>query len=163
MKKIAVTGHRPKYLGNEYGLIGPYSNYIRAELQKIIDEHKPTHMISGMALGVDTIWAKLAVENNIPLIAAIPFTEQAKNWSTIDQNNYSHLLTKAQERYIISMTNIFTPDVYHNRDKWMVNNADLVVAVLLKKKKTSGTAFTARYAESQKVSVIYVDPNGWKI
>lgn len=100
---ITVTGHRPKYLGNEYNLVGPYSDYIRKELQKIIDERQPIQMISGMALGVDTMWALLAIKNKIPLIAA-----------------------------------------------------------LNKKKRASGTAYTAGYAKKNRVNIIYVDPEFWR-
>jgi hypothetical protein len=65
---LAVTGHRPDKLNYEYDLNGPWSKHIREKLQETINDLKPTRMLSGMALGVDTIWAMLAIENNIPLI-----------------------------------------------------------------------------------------------
>lgn len=73
---IAVTGHRPNKLGNEYSMNGPISTKIYNRLCEIVDEYKPDRMISGMAIGVDMIWANVAIRKNIPFIAAIPFIGQ---------------------------------------------------------------------------------------
>jgi len=159
---ITVTGHRPKYLGNEYNLSGPYSNYIRKKLQEVIDKHKPTQMISGMALGVDTMWAQLAVANEIQLIAAVPFRGQAAHWPRIHEVRYAKLLDQAHECHIITEDNSDMVAAFHKRDRWMVDRADMVVAVLDPKNKSSGTAYTAKYAEDQDIPVIYIDPNGWR-
>lgn len=160
-----VTGHRPKYLGNEYNLVGPYSDYIRKELQKIIEEYKPTKMISGMALGSDTIWAQLAIDNKIPFLAAIPFIGQEAHWPHMTKIRYCRLLEQASEVEVVSESATAEGSVGETmkaRDRWMVDHADMVVAVLDKKRRWSGTAYTARYAKEKKVSVIYVDPDGWR-
>lgn len=52
---IAVTGHRPDKLGNEYSMDGPYLKYIAEQFDSIIERCKPKEGISGMALGVDMI------------------------------------------------------------------------------------------------------------
>lgn len=89
--KIAVTGHRPPKIGNEWDGIGYYSDRIRGFLQGVIDTCLPNEpdltLISGMALGVDMIWAELAISNNLPLIAAVPCFGQESKWpkSSVDR------------------------------------------------------------------------------
>ena len=61
--RIAITGHRPNKLGNDYDLTGLLIQKIKVKLQEIINDKRPTHLISGMALGIDTLWAQLALEN----------------------------------------------------------------------------------------------------
>lgn len=124
-------------------------------------------MISGMAMGVDTIWARLAIANGIPLIAAVPFIGQEAKWRKPDKIIYNELLEQAYELHIINdipsvgFGNFRT--AYLTRDEWMVDHANMVVAVLNKRKRSSGTAQTARYAEKQKVPVTYINPDGWRL
>ena len=161
---IAATGHRPKYLGNEYNLDGPYSQYIREELQKIIDKYKPTQMISGMALGVDTIWAELAILNKIPLMAAIPFFGQESRWKRKDQKKYHELIQQAY-RVNVSSDRSDNKNFYEffiDRDKWMVDHCHLLVAVLLPNKKSGGTYYTVKYAKKENIKIIKINPKGWE-
>jgi uncharacterized phage-like protein YoqJ len=154
---IAITGHRPKYLNNEYNG-GPITDYICVELQKIIDKYKPYKMISGMALGVDTIWAELALSNEIPLIAAVPFPGQKDIWPEYSRARYSKILDQAHRIQVISEKYDF--HAFHKRDEWMVDYCDMLIAVLHKENVSSGTAHTAKYGEKQGVKVIYIDPFG---
>lgn len=162
---IAITGHRPKYLNNEYSG-GPITDYICVRLQEIIDKHKPDAMISGMALGVDTVWAKLALKNDTPLIAAIPFDGQEKRWSDLDQEIYHNILNDplTREEVIGDIEKESASTLFKKRNQWLVDNCDMLVAVLINKNDKlyihSGTAHAAKYAESQGVRVIYIDPLG---
>ena len=83
---LAVTGHRPNVLNNEYGHSGPCSKYICSEMAKILDDRKPEKVYSGMALGVDTLWAAVALTKKIPVIAAIPCEGQEKMWPKVSQD-----------------------------------------------------------------------------
>ena len=68
---IAFTGHRKLHY-KQY-------NYIFFEIEKQLQQLKPEKIISGMAIGADTIAVQVAIKNNIPFIAAIPFVGQEKN------------------------------------------------------------------------------------
>ncbi len=89
---IAITGHRPNKLNNEYDLNGPCSSYLREEITKILLSEKPEKIVSGMALGVDTLYALLGIELQIPVIAAVPFIGQESRWPYKSQMLYREIL-----------------------------------------------------------------------
>ena len=65
--KIAITGHRPNKLGNDYNLVSPLIERIDMAICAILlkqDELYPIgsiELITGMALGIDTLFAKIAI------------------------------------------------------------------------------------------------------
>lgn len=86
---LGVTGHRPKYLP------GQYSNYTYQILLKIsngiIKKYQPEIIISGLALGFDIAMTEAAINNNISVVAAIPFVGQEKHWTKSQQAKYHRL------------------------------------------------------------------------
>lgn len=153
---IAVTGHRPDKLGNEWDLTGPYSNKIRLALRRILTNMKPTKIISGMALGVDTIWALLGLEMGIELIAAIPCKNHSIKWSDSTKKIYDDILGHS-----LTTTNYISEETYNDkcmqdRNVWMVNNCDMLVAVW--DKSTGGTGNCVKYANSVKKMIIEINP-----
>lgn len=155
--KIAVTGHRPNKLGNEYALHGPYSDYIRAELQKVIDSYKPTAIISGMALGVDTIWALLGITNSVPVIAAIPCKGQDSKWPKNARVLYQMILSYPLVTIEMVSNELYSFTCMQNRNKWMVDNCDFLVAVW--DGSEGGTANCVDYALKAKKELIIISPN----
>ena len=125
---VAVTGHRPNKLNNEYSMNGQLSTKIYRELEKLIKELKPTKMISGMALGVDIIFANLAINKKIPLIAAIPFIGQESKWPLQSQGIYNKILSLSTEKKIVS-TGGYANYKMQVRNKYMVDRCDLLIAV----------------------------------
>ena len=158
---IAFTGHRPPKLIGGYDIyVGERFHvafeWIQTQLTNSLKELQPTKAISGMALGVDTWAAKICVELNIPFIAAIPFEGQEKRWSKQDQNIYNQLLEKAEK--VITVSNGgYKPSAYQIRDEWMVDNADMVLAVFDGSK--SGTKNTIDYAKKVGKEVHIIDAN----
>ena len=70
-KIICGTGHRCNKLPNKetgYDLTNPTYQYIRKEVIKLLEQIQPEKIISGMALGYDTLLAIIAIELNIPFI-----------------------------------------------------------------------------------------------
>jgi len=157
---IAVTGHRPNRLGNEYNGVGPYSDYIWIELSKVIRNFRPKKMISGMAQGVDTIFAQVAMSMEIPLIAAVPFRGQASKWPAKAQKSYEIILDHPDTDVRIITEGPYHKGVYHARDRWMVDNCDKLVAVW--NGSESGTGYTVKYAQSTKKQIILINPEGWR-
>jgi uncharacterized phage-like protein YoqJ len=162
---IAGTGHRPKYLNNEYDCKGPYSDYIRASIQKIIETKKPVKIISGMALGVDTILAEIALANKIPLIAAVPFQGQESRWPKSSQEKYHQILSQATDIIFVAddiKTTNCAHTAMHARNKWMVDNCTELIAVLHKGRRYGGTYQTVIYAKKVQRPIIHIDPKGWQ-
>ena len=157
--KIAITGHRPNKLWNDYNLISQPMQNIKKALVELVREHKPTHLISGMALGIDTLWALIAVEHNIPLIAAIPCTNQEKAWPENSKKRYRSILKQIGVQISMITPDEYTPECMQLRNEWMVDNCDLLIAVWDGTK--GGTANCVRYASQVGKPMIVLDPNNY--
>jgi uncharacterized phage-like protein YoqJ len=124
---LAATGHRPDKLNNEWEGRGPYSLVIRTAFKALLDHHKPSKVISGMALGVDTLWTEAALRHKTPVHAAIPCPEQDRFWSEEGQNRYRWLRNQCSEEIIIHPR--YHRGVMKMRNQWMVNNCGRLIAV----------------------------------
>ena len=158
---VAITGHRPNRLNNEYDLDGPCTEYLKSELQKVIDDWKPTRIISGMAIGVDTLWALLAIKNKIPLTAAIPFAGQEKRWPKESQERYWKILQHSGTNTVTVSEGGYAPWKMQTRNAYMVDECDKLVAVW--NGAAGGTGNCVKYAQKKnKGPHIIIDPDGWK-
>jgi len=152
---IAITGHRPDKLGNEYDMRGPISRKIYQELDKIVTQINPTRIISGMALGVDMIFANLAINKKIPFTAAIPFIGQESKWPEQSQKTYNKILSLACEKKIVSPGG-YSSAKMQIRNKWMVDNCDILIAVW--DGTEGGTYNCLNYAVDRDKDIIRVNP-----
>lgn len=164
--RIAVTGHRPDKLGREYDYHGPYSSFIRQELRKILQKYSPIQAISGMALGVDTIFAQEALDLQIPVLAAIPFEGQERKWPHKSQKIYQQLLDDVLTTLHVVCDGGYNSAKMQIRNEYMVDNCDVLVAVW--NGMQGGTMNCVRYAEKrqregQQLEIIYLNPEKWKI
>ena len=113
-----------------------------------------------MALGVDTIAAEVAVKLQIPFVAAIPFDGQESSWEHDAQAHYHALLSLASSQVCVG-TSDQIPWVYQKRNEFMVDNADMVVAVW--NGQRSGTRNCVDYAIKKSIPVWRLDPRTYKI
>jgi len=151
----AITGHRPNKLGNEYDLVGPYTNFVKKNIFEWLDENKPEKIISGMALGVDQIWAICGIRMSIPVMAAIPCAGQESKWPQKSIDLYNNILnSKLVEKHFIS-SGRYTSDCMQNRNEWMVNNCNVLIAVW--DGSSGGTANCVKYAESIGKDIFRID------
>jgi uncharacterized phage-like protein YoqJ len=156
---ISCTGHRPNKLPYGYDYPSLFSQWLQDKFISIFKDKKPKKIISGMALGVDTIFAITAIEQNIPLLAAIPFLGQEKIWPKKSQIVYNNLLSKAKEKIIVS-DGAYSAQKMQIRNEWMVDNSDILVAVFNGSK--GGTANCYSYAFSKKKEIILINPDDFK-
>jgi len=147
---IAFTGHRPNKLGG-YGETLLITS-LRAVIKNIFLTYKPDYIITGMALGVDTIAAEICLECKIPYIAAIPFVGQESRWPAQSQNHYRDLLKEASSVIVVSDGG-YSAEKMQIRNKFMVDHADMLVAVW--DGTSGGTANCINYARSLKNKSIY--------
>jgi uncharacterized phage-like protein YoqJ len=117
----------------------------------------PVEVISGMALGVDTLGAEIALGMGIPLIAAVPFKGQESNWPPASIKKYNSILERASEVHVVTEDGYYAAHLFQKRNEWMVDRADLVCAVW--RGKSGGTANCVNYAMRQHVPVWRIDPN----
>lgn len=153
--RIAVTGHRPNKLGNEYSMEGPISDYLTYEFEKILIEYAPKIAVSGMALGVDQIWAIAALHKGINVIAAIPFIGQELAWSEESQWMYQQILLHKR----VTPTYICDPGYaawkMQKRNEWMVDHSTFLVAAW--DGSPGGTSNCVKYAQKQGKKIIRID------
>lgn len=155
--KIAITGHRPNKLGNDYNFTGPLMKKITVKLQSIIEDKKPNLIITGMALGIDTLWANLAIKNNIPFIAAIPCEGHESRWPDSSKKIYYEILIHPLCTIHYVSEDTYTAWCMQKRNEYMVDECDLLVAVW--DGTPGGTYNCVKYAKEQKKEIIRINPN----
>lgn len=155
--KIAVTGHRPDKLGKEYLLVGPHTDYIRTQLLNALEPFMHLHptLITGMALGVDQLFAKIAIEKDLAFIAALPCRNQDKLWPDASKRLYRELLSKATLVTYVH-DGEYTKSCMQERNEFMVDNCDLLIAVF--DGSPGGTYNCVEYAVNNNTSILKIDP-----
>lgn len=159
MKILAITGHRPQKL-NKFMKHGDmldinyvnYLAYLKYKVSEYVDEGF-TYFISGGAIGVDQDFAdavlfekkrnKFNGFNDISLEIAVPCKNQDIKWQPKDRVRYLTILKEADN--IIELSKKYTPYYMLNRNKYMVEKADKVLAFWDGEEK-GGTWYTIQYA-----------------
>lgn len=143
----AGTGHRPETLCLDETQEA-YGSTLRTQLvvfaRSVLEELKPTSVISGMALGWDQALATAAIDLGIPFTAAIPFRDQHACWPHEAQKRYCWILAHAQKTHTIRDT--YTNYAYQERNVWMVKNCDHLLA-LYNGVSRGGTYNCVKYAK----------------
>lgn len=158
--KIAVTGHRPPKAGLDWDGEGPVSSYVYSSLRdKVRDiEEENITLISGMALGVDQIFANLAIHLDLPLIAAIPCRNHSCKWPQKSREKYEEILRYNKCEEVLLSDVDYAPWVMQKRNEWMVDNCDLLIAVHIPD-EPGGTMNCIKYAEKVGKPIYRINPN----
>lgn len=159
--KLAVTGHRPNTISSElYNVNSELSKRYIAFFKEYILNSGATECISGMALGVDTLFAiaTLQLQNEhsgIKLICALPCLNQSCKWPPSSVKIYNAILKRADE--IVFVTNLeYTHDCMQKRNIYMVDWCDSLLAIW--NGKYSGTGNCVNYAKSRHTNIDIVSP-----
>lgn len=144
----AGTGHRPPKLG---GYTAAVERRLRALALAWLTEAQPSKIISGMALGWDLAWAEAALTLGIPVVAAVPFEGQERLWPAESQRRFQRVFNAASERIVICPGG-YASWKMQKRNIWMVNHADVVVA--LWDGSAGGTGNCVQYALSRKRPIV---------
>lgn len=157
--KICVTGHRPNKLYG-YNLADVRWQNLKGLFKRILKENNCTEAITGMALGVDTVFALAVLElkdegYNIKLHCAIPCKNHSCKWIKESIDQYNNILSKADTVKLVS-DNEYKPWLMQKRNEYMVDLADKVIAVWDGSK--GGTANCVKYAEKVGKEIIKVNP-----
>jgi len=124
---IAVTGHRPNKLLNDYSGSGRISLAIIDEMKGLLKQMKPHKVISGVALGIDMLWAETALEMAIPVIAAVPCANQSSRWPESSRLRYNLILNHPLTEVIMVSDGPYDDKCMQNRNVWMVDNSTALV------------------------------------
>lgn len=129
---------------------------LEAQIRAAIGDGFQT-FISGMSRGVD-IWAAEIVlglrseGRKIRLVCAVPYPGFETRWNAEWQEQYRHILNKAD--WVEYICPKYSPNCFQARNEWMVNHAARMIAVY--NGMGGGTQNTLKYAESQGLSIMKI-------
>lgn len=145
----AFTGHRNFDYYNEIRSLE------RAVESAIIYDDVDT-FYNGMARGFDLAAAQTVIQlkrrYKIKLIACVPFYGQKETLNAFDRKIYEEVLEHCNE--IIVLSQEYYPGCMYTRNRYMVNNCDMVIAYY--RGRRGGTQYTVKYAEEQEKKIVYI-------
>lgn len=166
--RVSFTGHRPQQLGGFRP--NPTQTHVKMCLRKVIEavciKHPNSTFITGGALGVDQWAAEIVIDLRVKYAArsiiARPFPNQGGDrWPQASKDHLQYLCDMSDDVKDVSEVN---PKNYgqmvkmmNDRNEWMVDNSDWVIAVWSGKKK-GGTYNCYSYARRQGKPVGVIDP-----
>ncbi|MCL2587801.1 MAG: DUF1273 domain-containing protein [Oscillospiraceae bacterium] len=118
-----------------------------------------THFIVGMARGCDFYFCEAVLllreeRADITIEAAIPYEEQAADWSEADRNRYFRLVSQCDYETLIQRE--YSVDCMKKRNYYMVDHAAVLVAVY--DGQFGGTMQTVNYARRKGLEIVEVQP-----
>lgn len=156
MVKAMGTGHRPKFCPCKYREDHPWLVDLKSRLYADLDVGWSTGqidvVITGMAIGWDTWLAEVALEVGIPVHAYVPFEGQGDRWPTKTKEKYMSILDRCDDVRYISKT--YSQQAFLRRDRAMVDDSQLVLALLNPIVDEGGTYYTVKYAQEKKKDII---------
>lgn len=157
--RIAVTGHRPNKLYG-YNIFSREWISLKEEFKKLLVANRCTEAITGMALGVDTVFALAVLElqdegYNIKLHCAIPCRNHSCKWNRESVELYDNILKRADVVKLVTDAE-YEPWMMQVRNEYMVDLADKIIAVW--DGSNGGTANCVRYAEKKGKDIIRIVP-----
>ena len=133
---------------------------IEKKLDKIIEKLYGNGVIffgAGGAYGFDMLAEKAVIRarkkhNEIKLILVLPCKNQEKYWTSDNQILFEEI--KSQADKIVYISDIYTPDCMHKRNRHLVNFSGYCIAYL--KTNKGGTAYTVDYARKNGLEIINI-------
>lgn len=149
-KTCCFTGHR-KIPPEQYNCI---AERLRTEIIALIHQGVIYFGVGG-ALGFDTMAAQaiLILKESYPrikLILVLPCKAQTRGWKKADIEIYEKI--KAACDKCVYISNTYTTDCMHKRNRHLVNYSSYCICYLTK--PTGGTAYTVEYAKRNGLTVI---------
>lgn len=145
MTSCTLTGHR-QIKDLDYALVD------RVILNLV--KNGCTRFFCGMARGFDLAAAESVIEvmrvYPVELVACIPCESQTDSYSAADKARYGRILKKCSEILVLSEN--YYKGCMHARDRFMVDNSDIVLCYL--RHKSGGTYYTVNYANKTRKKII---------
>ena len=147
---LMVTGHRPQKIPNSDKVKIKMLEFVKAKQE----EHPEITLVSGMALGVDTMFAEIGLKLGIPVIAFVPFKAQAQRWPKQAQKHYNDLLNKVMTT--ITVCKEYSNAAYFKRNDAMVHASNACLAIW--DGSTGGTMHAVHSAQKKGINTTIINP-----
>lgn len=149
---VAMTGHRPEKI--------PDPVMVQELIYEELNWINPERLIQGMASGVDLWSAVEAARLAIPYTCARPWAGHKPRGG--DANLYQEVLENAAEVVDVNPGWKYPgPWVYEDRNRWMIDRADIVLAVW--DGTPGGTKNAVDYAIKTKKPIKRIGPKTGKV
>lgn len=147
---LAGTGHRPNRLGGYNATTHKKLNVLATTA---VNKLEPSYGYCGGALGWDIAWGYALMGAGVPYCLALPSRTMGSNWPLYSRMLLEHLREKADRVHYLRDS--YSREAYIERDRYMVDNAQGVVALLDPTlTTTSGTSYTCQYAQTLHLPVM---------
>lgn len=160
---LCFTGHRPNKLFG-YNPTTEGNLKMLKELREIIifyiEKYEVDTFITGMALGIDMWSARIVLKlkekyPQIKLVCAIPCDKQYSKWIDESVEEWKYIVSKADEVHYVS-DKPYTNYCMQDRNKWMVDNSNYVIAVW--DGSNGGTGNCVKYAKHRVEQIYKLNP-----
>ena len=158
---IAVTGHRPDRLWG-YNLSHSKYKELSSLMYNFLEKNNAIYCISGMALGVDTVFAITSIKyrnnnpsKNIIVECAIPCRNHTSKWQQEDKLRYLRMIEEAD--IITKVSNeSYQPWLMQKRNEYMVDKCELLLGIWNGSK--GGTGNCINYAKKKNREIHIINP-----
>jgi len=152
MTNVAITGHRPDKLPFQYG---GYVSVIGSALKSL----EASYVYEGQAAGADLMAARASFINGIPYTAAVPWKGHRDSLPVDWRKDWDQGIEHAHFVEYLSDSEDFPGNwVYFNRNKYMVDHADVVLAIWNGSTGRGGTWHAVNYARGLGRPIWVLDP-----
>ncbi len=161
MKSVSFTGHRPekiaKWRDNPQATERSIRGALAEEIVRLVAEGAE-YFLCGMAPGVD-LWAadellrlraEGGIDKGVALAAVVPYEGFSRSFDAESKRLYERVLEGAE--VVVVMANHYHHACYARRNRYLVDNADRVVAYY--EGGRGGTRQTIDYARKQGKEVV---------
>ena len=157
------TGHRPHKLPWHTDETDPRCLAVKEMIARRLQEAYDLgcrEFLCGMAQGCDLYFAEAVLKlrqryPDVTLEAARPCESQARSWPEGEQTRYQGILEQCNYETLVQHT--YSPGCMQRRNRYMVDHAQLVIAVYNGEPK-GGTAQTLAYALRNKRDTCILEP-----
>lgn len=162
---ICITGHRPENLYGynmnnlEYKRL---KNLIYSIIEQLYLAYEELTLINGGALGTDQLFADESIKlkkkyPNVHLTLVKPCRNQSSVWNTYNKNKYDYICKNMDT--IITIADNYTKTCMYERNIYMVDHSDIVIAVIKDNITKGGTKQCLNYALQHNKDIIIINPN----
>lgn len=159
-KTCCFTGHRAEKLPWKHNETDPRCRMLKKQLSDVLRSLYDSgcrHFICGMATGCDMYFGEAVVSlrserDDVTLEGAVPFEGQSDKWDEATRRRYFRLAEECDRLTVLH--SCYTPDCMMDRNRYMVDNADVLVAAY--NGSPGGTQATMLYAMRRQRQIIEV-------